>query len=520
MVKLSMEQFDNFKWLLSCAPILEERFPDEDVLIEREGRGYSIGIEENDFVAYFYTQYLRPFDKDFILEKAHELENPSAKAWAMFAIDRAPFVIKRSDEDFEERMEKLGRKLSISFGQLKGVFKPYMPFLTNYDYFKFAYDNLDKAYYRYFFLLLIDYIGDDYPEDLTKRYPEFQTCRQKDGCKFFKECMQKRQCYYIYLNGGADYDHAKDMNIFQKNLTLEFLRFAPKGLKDKAIVKLYESFRQINQTGLFDSKLCLSYDRVLYIDGKPLTGSFFLRWDKVDFYDGFYLIYHPNVNQREARPYRVEDAQSRCVFNEISRLFMRSLPPIRVQAKNGNIVKVLNRVNLDECVTLMEHKVMKPCLQKNRTIVKPQKERRELSSSEAKVLCKEFKSLFLDYLCAKQIETYKVVCCIEHRCNSSGSIADEYSFIFTVKETAHLLYIAYENSADSRCTYLFPIPKDKWMLSVNKLYEYFASNEINKRQQLASHNIRLNLPGGYDYQRIMHNDYLVWVGRIKYCAYR
>ena len=75
---------------------------------------------------------------------------------------------------------------------------------------------------------------------------------------------------------------------------------------------------------------------------------------------------------------------------------MKNLPPLRVQAKDGNIVKVLNKVNLDECVTLMEHKVMKPVSLKKGMSIKTKTERKEISSSEAKTLCKEFKSRFLD----------------------------------------------------------------------------------------------------------------------------
>lgn len=200
---MPMENFDNFKWLLFQKPISEERLPDENVLTEKEGNGYNFGFEEYYFVVHFYSQYIRPFGKDLILKKVNELENSFAKAWAIFAIARAPFAIQHDNEEFEERMEELGKKLGIPFEHVKSVFLPYMPFLTNYDYFKFAYDNLDKADYRYFYLLLIDYKGDDYPEDLTKHYPDYHSCRKQVECKFSKECMKRRECYYIYINGGT-----------------------------------------------------------------------------------------------------------------------------------------------------------------------------------------------------------------------------------------------------------------------------------------------------------------------------
>lgn len=106
---MPMENFDNFKWLLFQKPISEERLPDENVLTEKEGNGYNFGFEEYYFVVHFYSQYIRPFGKDLILKKVNELENSFAKAWAIFAIARAPFAIQHDNEEFEERMEELGK---------------------------------------------------------------------------------------------------------------------------------------------------------------------------------------------------------------------------------------------------------------------------------------------------------------------------------------------------------------------------------------------------------------------------
>jgi hypothetical protein len=165
-----MEHFDNFKWLLFQKPISEERLPDESVLIERDGRGYNFGFEEYYIVVHFFSQYIRPFGKEFILKKVNELENSFAKAWAIFAIARAPLVIKHDNEEFEDRMEELGIKLGIPYEHIKSAFLSYMPFFINYEYFKFAYDNLDKVYYRYFYLLLIDYINTE--DNIPRKFDE------------------------------------------------------------------------------------------------------------------------------------------------------------------------------------------------------------------------------------------------------------------------------------------------------------------------------------------------------------
>ena len=115
----------------------------------------------------------------------------------------------------------------------------------------------------------------------------------------------------------------------------------------------------------------------------------------------------------------------------------------------------------------------------------------------------------------QQIEKYKVICCIEHRINSSGVIHDEYSFIFTIKESKEKIYLVYENAANSRSTYILPITKNTWEESIDNIYNFFASNEINKRQQMASKLIDLKLPGNYEYKRIFHTDYSSWHYKIQ-----
>lgn len=165
----------------------------------------------------------------------------------------------------------------------------------------------------------------------------------------------------------------------------------------------------------------------------------------------------------------------------------------------------------------MEYNVTKPADIIRKPKIQSKIEKKELSPSDAHNLCKEFKSRFLDYLCKKQLEDFKVICCIENRVNSNLSITKEYSFIFTIKKTQRLIYLAYENASDSRCTYLFPIPHYCWEKGIEALYSFFASNEVNKRQALSKRIINLKLPGRYDYIRVLHTDYLKWVDRIKYC---
>ena len=71
--------------------------------------------------------------------------------------------------------------------------------------------------------------------------------------------------------------------------------------------------------------------------------------------------------------------------------------------------------------------------------------------------------------------------------------------------------LAYEKSSESRCTYLLPVAQYSWNESIEKIYDFFASNEVNKHQLMASSLVDLRLPCNYEYQRILHSDYLFWV---------
>lgn len=509
-------RFDNFKWLLSHRVVKENKQPDENTLMFNEHGAFSVGIEEIYFVESFYANYVRIFGSSFIQSKMSTLENETAKQWANYAISRIPDVIKYENAEFEEHLIELSDKLELPASHLLEVFKPYMPFITFGDYYKFAIDKVDSPMYRYFYVLLILMYEYDYPTDDTILYPyTYATCPQKDTCKEKDKCQPCRRCYYLEFRNGKDYDFARELNDFQKEKTLDFLSVVPHKIKEKMLVKLYESLQQVNQSGFFAAKLCLSYDKVLYGGKKPLTGGFFLRWDKVDFFNGFYTVRHPDVPFNSAKPYRIEDKNSRKAFNDISGIFMKKLPPLYVEAKDGKIVKVMNRANLTSCISILEYKVGRADVSHQSCISHKKFKAKEITKMEAKSLCKELKSRYLDYLCSKQLDSYKVIYCVESRVNSSGAVVCEYSFIFTIGETPNKLVLAYENASNSRCTYIFPILRHFWKDSIEKIYDFFASNEVNKRQLMASRSIDLRLPGDYDYSRIFHSDYLTWVDNIR-----
>lgn len=514
-----MKSFDNFQWLSSLKDVENGMFPYDDSSGKYVCNFYdklTINILNYDVVRSFYNKYIRKFGHNFIAEKASCLNSTIVKRCVMYALEKYKDVVEIENARFESDLEDVRSRLNIEGVDLMDVFEKYLPFIHDRDIYRFAYDNIDSPQFDYFYLLLIWFYEHDYPVKPLLR--EYQTCKSKDECKHAVDCkirnVDKCICLYDEDLYGKDYSFIQELNDFQKEIIVKFLHFAPKKIKDKALVKLYESFKQINQTNLFEEKLSLSFDKFLCNKDNPLTGEFYLPWSKVEFYNGFYLISHPNASLDKRSFYRIEDRNSRKVFNDINKLFLKRLFPIYVKAEKGQIVKVLNNANLRECISILEHKInitftKKEC--KDRAKV----EKRELTISEAKDLCKELKSRYLDNLCVRQLENYKVICCIEHRINSSGVVHDEYSFIFTVKESKEKIYIVYENAANSRSTYILPIARGTWGDSINHIYNFFASDEVNKRQQMASRLVDLKLPGKYEYKRVFHTDYYSWNCKIR-----
>lgn len=523
-----MTDFDNFKWLLRQKPVVERRFPDNKNLVSDNGYILDIKGEEFCIVREFGQKYLHLLDMKCVLEQVDMLKDPVAKLWALFAIKYAyvvePDNEKWNNEIFKIKLSKIANRVGVSENYVFDIFKSYLPIKKENDCFLFAYDMFDSPLYSYFYVLLICLYKSKYPVDANKCYPaNYYQCKTVKECVYAAKCRvwcrMGKGCFLFEKNCGKNYDYDEEIIKFQREITLSFLKYAPKKQKSKALVKLFETFDQINKSGIFDGKLSLSYDNVLYGGRWPHTGSLYLGWDNVKFHNGFYLVSHPDLSFAILPPYRVNDCNSRQIFNGINELFMKTLPPLCVEVRGGRITNILNRTDLSACITLMEHSVVASETSKKKKKLLNKFERREMNANDAKKICKEYKSRYLDYLCAKQLSSHKVVCCVEHRVNSEGGVTNEYSFIFTIKETRELLYLAYENSCESRCTYLFPIRKTCWEQSVDKLYEYFASIKINKRQSLASYQVNLKMPGKYEYHRVLHKNYLSWVDRIKNCDY-
>ncbi|MBD5296806.1 MAG: hypothetical protein HDS21_01820 [Bacteroides sp.] len=470
------EKFDDFKVFRSLISNLPD-FPPSDVFDDTENQVfYNLNL--------FYSCYLRRGKTQKAIMLGKRLQDTKEKAWWNFFIEHSHGFAKDWIEVDKEQISYFA-PLNLDRNFLNSLFRPYLPFFTDIDYLEFGIDNLNNLEFKYFYILLSYLVDEFLPRTIN---PEL-----------------------LIENWEAEV--LED----QGQLVKKFIDLAPDNKKELALVKIFDAFKQINTSNNFEAKLSLSYRKVLYGSDFPLDGHIFIPWDKVRFFDGYYFVYHPMFpdGQSGILPKRIEDSASRKVYNKLSTHFKNRLLPIYANCRKGRIKEIVNPQNLSDCILLMESKTLAPTRDNKNNRVSATNKKTLISKNNARSIIKEYKSRFLDFLCDRQLDNYNVVCCIESKVNSNLQLTVEYSFIFTIKETPLYLTLAFENSTDSRCTYLFTIPKREWATACDKINEYFASNEVNKREQLAQKIAKLKLPGNFDYVRVMHSNYYNWTQRIR-----
>lgn len=512
------KKFDYFQQILDFKFIQEGRKPDHEILkyndqgICETTSSENSGVLEIEFTKFLYREYVVPFGMQFIESQIELISDETVQAWLILGVQRIPTLIQYCNEEFDKKLNQLLDRIDKSHLEkdLLEIFRPYKPFVTPQDYLEFGRKNLDTPYFCFFFLLIIIAYEDLFPIDRREGLPTSYNECTNSKCRLQEECSNQKRCLIIEKFFGAGYNFEYQFIKFQRSIISDYLISVLPNDREKALAKLDDVFAKINQTNLFEHKLSMGF----LSNEKPQTGVFSISWNQVDFHDEYYVIRHPNVPFNKAVPLKISDPSSRKIFKNISKLFLDKLEPLYVEARNGKIIKILNITELNKCIKLMEYQVAIPDVKKKDNDKEQKMEKKELSVIEAQEICKKIKSLFLNYLCSKQLDNYKVICCIEQRINATQVLASEYSFIFTVKEENNMLYLAYENSSDSRCTYVFPIPKESWEESINCLYDFFASNIVNKRQLLALRKVDLQLPGNHEYHRVFHSDFASWVERI------
>lgn len=174
--------------------------------------------------------------------------------------------------------------------------------------------------------------------------------------------------------------------------------------------------------------------------------------------------------------------ESREEFNTIKTLLAKDYIPFEVgidyngQVKQVNYLPQFKEWIIYKEVLLSKQNVMET---KNSIPIATQ-----FISSEAYKYIGKDKTEYLEYLCLNQRKNNKIVLCCEQIINLTVNLIEK-AFIFTLtSDNPKRLTIVYENVNTSRATYVFEINKQNKNRVINILYNYFASEETNKREKI------------------------------------
>lgn len=237
------------------------------------------------------------------------------------------------------------------------------------------------------------------------------------------------------------------------------------------------------------------------------NGTFYLSWKYVTFTSKAIYLYHPN-NPKSSHPLEYKVNGSNSAFNSIKSYFVNRLPPIYVEAENRRITKILDIQNISSCIKKLTAKVISDKQFErtinNETLISKKK------ASFSKEIADTYKSKYLDWLCSQQSDCYPIYYSIEVRTNSDLININEDAFIFILQTGMKQITVIYENANDSRSTLAFKVEKSKLSDTIKEIHELFASDIVNKREQIANNQLSSPLFASNKFGRVLHTDFENW----------
>lgn len=246
-----------------------------------------------------------------------------------------------------------------------------------------------------------------------------------------------------------------------------------------------------------------------------------IPWRNVSLYDGYLKLIDipikqkadPNTGYPILETININCQSSKKDYNILKQYFENRIPNItvRIKGKNGkpNQVIAYDVPNFMNYIDFFERRVInivnKQLLPKNdlggiRMIS-------QLSFRQSSAFNK---SVYIQELCQIHNEPYKIFE-ISELCAHSNSTAKEKGYAFVINELpSGKLYIALENTEDSRCTLVFLVQKALLKRAIDIIGTYLSSEEINKRQSLACGKIDFHDESIISYQRVIHSDLNEW----------
>lgn len=422
-----------------------------------------------DYFLYIYSD----FGWQFLRERAEEENNENYKRQLLNLID---YCVYRENEIKEDFLDFLSE---FDLDQYYNNLCKYIPIRTT-TITKFIDDNgeiYESKIFNKILVTLIIYLT-------TDKYIEHE-----EDYLYLKQIIDRAITHIIGNNMIAD------KSLFLK----DFLQIFVNVNKKKAL-KLDKLLNDMNLS-------------IKEYNGKiQENGTIIIPWKHVFFMNCYILIFHPNHPIGESNSsYRYEISESKKIYNQVSSVFIKKLPGIIAECKNGKVIKVLNISNISDCIEILRKKTSPPQVKTTEPDDSKKITSKEyLSNNEIIQKIKQLKSEYLDYLSNIHIDKYKIFHSPEVRVNSNDVVVDEEAFIFTINEGSESIVVLYENIIPSRASIVFTLKKEKYQDAINSINNYFTSLVTNKREKLIRRTIAFNHEGIIGYDRVVHDCFHNW----------
>ena len=238
-----------------------------------------------------------------------------------------------------------------------------------------------------------------------------------------------------------------------------------------------------------------------------------LPWNCVTFRDGIILLSSP-YSMRGGIGKKIVWEQSKPEFEYIKEALALRIKNFIVDIINGALINVYNFDDLTKAIINLSTLRKRPPVTEKKPkapVLVPTKRAKSMALADIRKMPEAKSSKYISYLCGKHLASFPVYFCVETKTTLSGSEArPEKAFVFILKDTGERMTVIYENTLESRSSYVFTIRLGGFINAINSINQFFASDLENKRESMARGTIRFKDAKVFNYYRIIHNSYFQW----------
>lgn len=268
-----------------------------------------------------------------------------------------------------------------------------------------------------------------------------------------------------------------------------------------------------------DGKVCLFFDldkfnkKILDVSSVDFLQKreWVLDWECVTFKKDSFVVNPPKNGNVKFMPLTVYKPGVQGSYNYLRKYLNDRITSIRCTVENMKLI-INDAISLDEAIAKLAVISNQSPILSTDTIFPTRTSPMQMSFKQALSKAQQmtpaeftkYKSEFINFLLKKQSGKYKVIPCVERLTHTDNDITEE-AFMFSLKENTGRYLIVYENVNPDRSTLLFEVEENDYELTVQSIYDFLQSAEVNKRSNLRGRKIELKEANVKRFRSINHD---------------